>query len=66
MTVKFAILVGESFQGLSTDDKPMSVLDGASFRVIDTGEMYRYHDFMWELDLGDPVTHEINKGAFVS
>lgn len=38
-------------QGLSTDDKPLDVQDGATFHVIDTGEMYVFHDGMWEVDL---------------
>lgn len=38
-------------QGLSTDDKPLDAQDGATFHVIDTGEMYVMHDGMWEPDL---------------
>lgn len=38
------------FQGLSSDNKPMDVLDGATFHIIDTGEVYVFHDGMWESD----------------
>lgn len=38
-------------QGLSTDDKPLDVQDGATFLIIDTGEMYVFHDGMWEQDM---------------
>lgn len=39
------------FQGLSTDDKPMDVQEGARFHAVDTGEEYVFHDGMWEPDL---------------
>ena len=38
-------------QGLSTDDKPMDVDNGAELHIIDTGEKYVFHDGMWEPDL---------------
>lgn len=40
------------FQGLSSDDKPLtSVQDGAEFHVVDTGEVYVFHDGIWTPDL---------------
>lgn len=41
----------QRFQGLSTDDKPLTgVQDGATFHVIETGERYVFHDGTWEPD----------------
>ena len=44
---------GVRYSGLSTDDKPLvGPEEGAEYRIVDTGEIYIYHDGMWELDLG--------------
>lgn len=51
MTVTLANGTYRDLQGLSTDDKPMDVEDGGTFHVIDTGEMYVFHDGVWEPDL---------------
>ena len=51
MAVKSVGATGVKFQGLSTDDKPLGRPEnGAVYRILDTGEIYRYHDGMWELD----------------
>lgn len=40
------------FMGLSIDDKPMDVSDGAEFRTMDTGERWDFFDGVWILDRG--------------
>ncbi len=39
------------FIGLSTDDKPMDVSDGAEFLSINTGERWDFFDGVWILNL---------------
>jgi len=41
----------QTFQGLSTDDKPTSPPEGSTYHAVDTGEQYVFYDGMWELDL---------------
>ena len=41
----------QRFQCLSTDDKPLTVPEGSELHIIDTGELYIFHDGMWEPDL---------------
>jgi len=41
----------QTFQGLSTDDKPTSPPEGSTYHAVDTGEQYIFYDGMWELDL---------------
>ena len=50
MTVSLVATI-QRFNGLSTDDKPESVPEGSTFHAIDTGEMWIYHQDMWEIDL---------------
>lgn len=45
------IATTETYQGLSTDDKPMEVHEGSTFHAVDTGEEYVFMDGMWEQDL---------------
>lgn len=53
MAVSFIAAI-KRWQGLSTDDKPASVAtdipEGSTFHSVDTGEMWVYHQGMWELD----------------
>lgn len=51
MAVFPADSTGKHQQGLSTDDKPLGVENGTTLHVIDTGEMFVFHDGMWEPDL---------------
>ncbi len=48
MAVKTVIDVGE-YQGLSADIKP-NCTDGSIFHVVDTGEVYVFHDGTWAPD----------------
>lgn len=41
----------KEYIGLSTDSKPMNVAEGSTYHSVDTGELWIFHDFMWELDL---------------
>jgi len=41
----------QTFQGLSTDDKPTSPPEGSTYHAVDTGEQFVFYDGMWELDL---------------
>ena len=36
--------------GTSGDEKPSPSPEGTEFHVIDTGELYIFHDGMWEPD----------------
>ena len=45
MTVTAAGGTYYHLQGLSTDEKPLDVQDGATFHVIDTGALFF---FLWE------------------
>lgn len=51
MAVKSVGATNVKFQGLSTDHKPLERPEnGAVYQVIDTGEIYRFHNGLWELD----------------
>jgi hypothetical protein len=51
MTITTAGGTGFHLQGLSTDDKPLEdVQDGSTFHAVDTGEMWVFHNGMWETD----------------
>lgn len=39
------------FQCLSSDDFPMDAPHGARMHVVDTGEMYVFHENMWVPDI---------------
>ena len=39
------------YQGLSSDPKPTGAGNGALFHVVDTGEVYVFHDGTWTPDL---------------
>jgi len=41
----------QTFQGLSTDDKPTSPPEGSTYHAVETGEQFVFYDGMWELDL---------------
>jgi len=51
MSVKTVGSTNFKLQGLSTDDKPTDVENGATYHAIDTGEEYVFHDGTWEQDL---------------
>ena len=41
-----------NWNGYSSDIKPMSgVPEGSTFHVVDTGEVFFFHDEMWVRDL---------------
>ena len=43
----------QRWNGLSTDDKPISPepAEGSEFHAVDTGAQYIFHNGMWEEDL---------------
>lgn len=41
----------QQYQGLSSDVKPTGAGNGAIFHVVDTGEVYVFHDGVWTPDL---------------
>lgn len=41
----------QRFNGISSDDMPISPPEGSTLHLIDTGEQYIYHNGMWERDL---------------
>ena len=49
MTVKLITTI-QRFQGLSTDDKPVTPPEGSTYHAVDTGEKYVYFDGTWERD----------------
>lgn len=51
MTVKAIGAMNNKFQGLSTDTKPIDVLDGAKFDEMNTGIQWKFHDGTWIEDL---------------
>ena len=40
-----------SFTGLSTDDKPVNAPQGATYKSVDNGEVWRFNDGMWVIDI---------------
>lgn len=50
MAVKL-LRVSQRWNGLSSDIKPTDAPEGSTFHIIDTGEVYLFHDGMWEIDL---------------
>ena len=42
--------ITKDYIGLSSDSKPMNVLEGSTYHAVDTGEHWIFHDFMWEID----------------
>jgi len=38
------------YQGLSSDEKPLGASNGATFHVVDTGDVFVFHDGMWVPD----------------
>ena len=41
----------EKYDGFSTDLKPTDVEEGSTFHAVDTGEVFIFHNDMWEKDL---------------
>ena len=50
MTVRAVGATHHRFMGLTTDDKPVDVNDGAEFKTMDTGEKWVFFDGVWILD----------------
>ena len=50
MTIKLETNI-QRFNGVSSDAKPDSPPEGSTFHNIDTGEMFIFHNDMWEDDL---------------
>ena len=50
MAVKLATS-SQKYQGLSSDEQPLGAADGATYHVVDTGEVYIFHDGLWTPDL---------------
>lgn len=51
MTILSAGASNFKLQGLSTDEKPMDVQNGATLHIVDTGAQYVFHDGGWVEDL---------------
>jgi hypothetical protein len=51
MTVREEGSRRERYMGLSTDDKPSAPPEGSSYHSVDTGDVWIFHNGMWELDL---------------
>ena len=56
MTVKMVATINR-WEGLSTDDKPSSgVRVGSTFKEVDTGKKFIYHNADWKEDISEPLS----------
>ena len=51
MAVFMASATDQVYQALSTDERPLGAGNGATLHVVDTGEVYIFHQGMWLPDL---------------
>jgi len=51
MAVKAVGSTRFKFLGLSTDTKPTDAPNGATFKSMDTGEVWLYFDGMWIMEM---------------
>jgi hypothetical protein len=51
MAVVMATATDQTYQGLSSDPKPTGAGNGAIFHIVDTGEVYVFHEGVWTPDL---------------
>ena len=51
MAAKMVSAGKQSYIGLSQEDRPGTPPEGSDIHFLDTGEVYIFHDGMWEQDL---------------